>query len=87
MVLVDNLDLETHKTRDSISFLQQFEAEKNCLLVVNELRENLKRGTRNIPGVKVLHVDGLNVFDIMKHRKLFMEKAVLETLERRFAKP
>ena len=58
---------------------------KNCLIVINESRENLKLGARNIPKVKVIHVDGINVFDILDHEKIIIEKDVLETLERRFS--
>ena len=85
-VIIDNIDLETPRTKDTLSFLKKFEAEKSSLIVVSEQRENLRLGARNIPGVKVMHVNRINVFDILKHQKLMIEKQVLETLERRLAR-
>ena len=36
-----------------------------------------------MPGVSVLRVAGLNVYDVLRHSKLVMTRAAVEAVERR----
>ena len=49
-----------------------------------ELQDAFARAARNIPQVDVLPVQGINVYDILRHDKLVLTKAALEALEARF---
>lgn len=42
------------------------------------------RAARNIPNIDVLPVQGINVYDILRRRKLVLTKAAVEALEARF---
>ena len=44
---------------------------------------NLQVAARNIPGLKVANSHGANVYDILKHEKLFITLAALEQIESR----
>jgi large subunit ribosomal protein L4 len=46
---------------------------------------NFALAARNIPDVDVLPVQGINVADILRRRKLVLTKAALDALEARFA--
>ena len=46
---------------------------------------NFALAARNIPQIDVLPVQGINVADILRRRKLVLTKAALEALEARFA--
>jgi large subunit ribosomal protein L4 len=48
------------------------------------VQEAFARAARNLPGVDVLPVAGINVYDILKHEKLVLTRAALEALEARF---
>jgi large subunit ribosomal protein L4 len=48
------------------------------------LQEGFARAARNIPRIDVLPVQGINVYDILRHDKLVLTKAALEALEARF---
>ena len=43
----------------------------------------MRRSARNIPGVQVLPVEGLNVYDILKHRNLVLTKDAVEKITAR----
>jgi large subunit ribosomal protein L4 len=42
------------------------------------------RAARNIPNIDLLPVQGINVYDILRRRKLVLTKAAVEALEARF---
>ena len=49
-----------------------------------QLDQNFALAARNLPKVDVLPVQGINVYDILRHEKLVLTKAALESLEARF---
>jgi len=49
-----------------------------------ELEPGFARAARNIPNIDVLPVQGINVYDILRRRKLVLTKAAVEALEARF---
>lgn len=58
----------------------------NALIIDGaELDKNFALAARNIPEIDVLPVQGINVVDILRRRKLVLTKAALEALEARFA--
>jgi len=71
LVVLDQLTFAEAKTRHFASFLKKFEM-SNVLVVVPHIEDALDRVSRNIPGVTVLPVQGLNVYDILRHRTTVM---------------
>ena len=58
----------------------------NALIIDGaELDKNFALAARNIPQIDVLPIQGINVYDILRRRKLVLTKAALEALEARFA--
>jgi large subunit ribosomal protein L4 len=49
-----------------------------------ELDANFKLAAQNIPNIDVLPVQGINVYDILRRKKLVLSKAAVEALEERF---
>lgn len=69
------------------SLLQNFaKLELNNALIIDgaELEVNFVRAARNIPNIDVLPVQGINVYDILRRRKLVLTKAALDALGERF---
>jgi large subunit ribosomal protein L4 len=57
----------------------------NALLVDGaEIGVEVRNAARNIPNIDVLPVVGINVYDIMRRRKLVLTKAAVDALEARF---
>ena len=58
----------------------------NALIIDGvDLQVEFVRAARNLPNIDVLPVQGINVYDILRRRKLVLTKAAIAALEERFA--
>ena len=48
------------------------------------MNDSFAKAARNIPNIDVLPIQGINVYDILRRRKLVLTKAAVEALEARF---
>jgi large subunit ribosomal protein L4 len=48
------------------------------------LNEGFAKAARNVPNIDVLPIQGINVYDILRRKKLVLTKAAVEALEARF---
>jgi large subunit ribosomal protein L4 len=57
----------------------------NALIIDGaELNDGFARAARNIPNIDVLPIQGINVYDILRRKKLVLTKAAVSALEARF---
>ena len=57
----------------------------NALIIDGtEIEPGFARAARNIPNIDVLPVQGINVYDILRRKRLVLTKAAVEALEARF---
>ena len=82
ILIIDEIQLEEIKTRKFVDIMDNLEVE-NCLIVVPEHDEKLERSSRNVPGYKVIPVIGINVYDILLHKKLIIVQPSLDKIEER----
>jgi large subunit ribosomal protein L4 len=84
LIVVDDLAAKEAKTS---GLRAQFSGLgiSNALIVGGaEIDANFGRAARNIPGVDVLPVQGINVYDILRRNTLVLSKAAVAALEERF---
>ncbi len=83
LILLEDFNLEEGKTRLAKNILNDlgFNKGTKVLILVEAGYETLKRATRNIPGVKVLDLAGINVYDLLWHHKLIITENLLSKLE------
>lgn len=79
VVVFDTFELSEAKTRRFVEVMKNFGFE-DLLLVLPEKEEAVCRSARNIPGVTVLPVEGLNVYDVLRHKNLAMTQAAIEKI-------
>ncbi len=82
ILVLDVLDLEQIKTRALVDVTDNLNVE-NVLIVTDTKNEKLELSSRNIPHVKVLRCEGLNVYDILKYKTLVLLEASVEGIEGR----
>ena len=63
-----------------VKTLEAVKADK-ALIVLPESNETVERAARNIPGVKTTLVGTLNVYEILKYRKLILTEASVKKIE------
>jgi large subunit ribosomal protein L4 len=84
LIVLDKFDLPQVKTRDFVDILSSLKL-SNALIVTEEKNENLVLSSRNVPDIKVLQSEGLNVYDILKYKTLILLEPVIKNIERRLA--
>lgn len=82
LVVVDEFVMDAIKTKDFVNIMKDFDFE-NCLLITEGKNENLNKSARNVNGFKVMSTEGLNVYDILLHKKLMLVKPAIESIEKR----
>ncbi|MFC1886192.1 50S ribosomal protein L4, partial [Thermodesulfobacteriota bacterium] len=63
LLVIDDFELEQVKTKEMANVLSALDAD-SALIITNKEDEALTLSARNIAGVKVMRVEGLNVYDI-----------------------
>jgi len=82
ILVLDALDLEQIKTRALVDVTDNLNVD-NILIVTENKNEKLELSSRNIPHVKVLRCEGLNVYDILKYKTLVLLEASVKGIEGR----
>ena len=83
IIVVDKFDLEQAKTKLMVQALKELKVE-SAVIVISQPNEKIERSARNLPKVKVLRVDGVNVYDLMRYDHLILTEDALRQLEARF---
>jgi large subunit ribosomal protein L4 len=84
IIVVDKFELEEAKTKLMVKALADLNVQ-SALMVIAQSDEKIQRSARNLPRVKVLRVDGLNVYDLMRYDHLILTDGALKILEERLA--
>ena len=85
LVVVDSLNVETSKTKDFKNLLNNFKVERNVLIVVSELNDNLVLATRNLKNVLLLEANEINVLDIVSANLVIVEESAIKEIEEALA--
>ncbi|MFO7743054.1 MAG: 50S ribosomal protein L4 [Anaerolineae bacterium] len=82
IVVVDALDMEAPKTKAMASVLESLGVDGSALLLLPERNEVVERSVRNLPQVKVLNANYLNIRDLLSYEKVLMPVDALQVIER-----
>ncbi len=86
MILVNSLELAEPKTRLVSSMLENLGVQENALVLITGENKNLRLAARNIPSVKVLKMDNINVYDLLKYRYLITTQDSLNMMQEVYGK-
>lgn len=85
VLVLDNLTLDSHKTRDLAAVLESCGAPRKTLIVDDAAQRNLLLASRNLPGVSLKRPEDLNAYDLLLHEHLTITRSALARLEEAFA--
>jgi large subunit ribosomal protein L4 len=86
VVVVNELKLETPKTKDFLSLLAALELKGSALIVAQAADKNLTLASRNISRVALATSDSLNTYDVLRPDKLVFTRGAFEQVEARLSK-
>ena len=81
LVILDNLNIESNKTKDMVKVLSDLKLAKKTLIVVDELNENLILATRNLENIVLLAANEINVLDIVGSDNMLVTEAAVKKIE------
>ena len=85
IIIVDDFGLKEIKTKKFYDILKKFNLD-NVLIVTDKKDDNLEKSSKNIKRVKLLRVEGLNVYDMLRHKYLLFLEPALDIVEEALAR-
>ncbi len=76
LIALNQFELPEIKTKQVADFVKKFEL-KSALIIVSGENENLFKSAKNLKNIKVIKIDGINVYDVLKFDSLIVTEESL----------
>jgi len=100
LILINKLEIKKPKTKESAMIIEKIlksavhtqakisrKKQKNVLIVIPKKDENIIRANKNIPHVKTVQANSLNILDLLSSKYLVMPKETINIIENTYLKP
>jgi large subunit ribosomal protein L4 len=84
LVVLDKAEAAEGKTKALRAQFEKLGLTNALFIDGTELEPGFARAARNIPNIDVLPIEGINVYDILRRKKLVLTRAAVTALEARF---
>ena len=81
IVVLEQLQMSAPRTRDMAAMLDALEVGRNALLLLSESDANVELSARNLPNVRILRVNYLNVRDLLGYSTIVIHQDALSVIE------
>jgi large subunit ribosomal protein L4 len=81
MVLLDKLELAGPRTKQMAELLKALGVAESALVLITAENKNVALASRNMPNVKVLRMENINVYDLLKYRYLITTQDALTIMQ------
>ncbi len=85
ILILDKAELKEPKTAILKKMLDKIGLDNALIIDGAQLDDNFAKASKNIPLIDVLPVQGINVYDILRRKKLVLTKAAIAGLEERLS--
>ena len=85
LVVVDKFDLKEIKTKNMVNALTSLKVTEPALILLPEKNETVQMSARNIENVKTSLVNTINVYDLLKYKKLVVTVDTVKKIEEVYA--
>jgi large subunit ribosomal protein L4 len=85
IIVLDGLHLDEVKTKKFLEVTKALSVD-NALFVIDQKDAKAELSSRNLPNIKVLRSEGLNVYDLLKYGHLILAEPCVRRLEERLLK-
>ena len=81
IIVVEDIKLETSKTKEFIKLLETLKVNGKALIVVKELTDELILASRNLKDIKVIESHEINTFDVTYYNNIVITEEAVKMLE------
>ena len=85
LILVSELAFDEPRTKEMVQVLASLKAAEKTLVVLADSDDNVIKSARNIPGIKLLQADFINVYDLLNYDTLLITRDAVSRVEEVFA--
>jgi len=86
LIVLEELDFSEPKTKEMANVLVALNINKSALVATGEMKINAVKSARNIPDVKMVPANLLNVVDMTSHKVLLLTEAAVRQVEQLWGK-
>jgi large subunit ribosomal protein L4 len=86
MILLDKLELAGPRTKQMTELMKALGVAESALVLIAAENKNVSLASRNVPNIKVLRMENINVYDILKYRYLITTQDALTTMQEVYGK-
>ena len=83
VMVVEDFELPEPKTREMVRVLKGLNLDGKVLLLMGGDSDNLRRASRNLPGLTVTTAQRVNTYDVVSHERIVLTESALKQLEAR----
>lgn len=80
LFVVDNIAVESGKTKEMVAFKNAFKFEKTVLVVLDNADELVIRAAANLPKMETIAVEQLNTYEVVKNAAIVLSKGSVDKL-------
>lgn len=84
LIVIDELKLTEAKTKQAVKLLGQLQCQQGALIILAACDQVLERSFRNIPNIKVATINQLNVFDLLKYKRIVCDAKAFGLVNERY---
>lgn len=81
LFVLDEIVLAAPKTKEVVKVVDNFKFSGEKVLFITDGDEVMARCARNLPGVKSVSTENMNIFDLLHYTKLFITKSAVAKIE------
>ena len=85
LVVVDKFDFKEIKTKQMVDAMKNLKVEEKAFVVLPASDEKVQKSARNLENVKTGSVNTINVYDLLRYKKLVLTVDTIKKLEEVYA--
>ena len=82
LYVFDDFEKRISKTKDFFKILKKFEIKNGLIVADTKSKENIEKASKNIPNIKIIMPEGLNLYQILKYEKIIFTTSSVKNVER-----
>ena len=85
LVVIEDFNLDSHKTKDFAAALTTLGLDKQVLVVAANCNSYLRLSSRNLPNVTLISANGVNIYELLTHEQIAFTKDAVSQLDKQLS--
>ena len=86
ILVIEEMNLTTPKTKDLLTIINGLGIKNTCLIILDEVSENIRLASRNLKNIDVMNASHLNTYKVLRYQNLVITNAAMSLIENRLGK-